>query len=179
MHKTTIDNKRTVTMTFRVTRDTMEKLRHNAKSRGISLNMFINQIFKNYADWYMFESKIGMIPISKPVLIELFKYLRKDEVIDIATNIGKIAIYDIAIFMNAKMDMDSFMTWFESRMRNSSIGVFHLVHDGIHTYTIKHDICLNWSLYQKVLLKVIFGDLYKKEVDIQISETSFTVHLEK
>jgi hypothetical protein len=178
-YKTTKDNKRTVTMTFRVKEDIMEKLRHNAKSRGISLNMLINQIFKNYADWYMFESKIGMIPLSKPILFELFKDLRKDEVIDIATNIGKIAICDIAIFMNAKMDMDSFMTWFESRMRNSSIGISHLVRARTHTYTIKHDICFNWSLYHKVLLEVIFGELYKKDVDIQISETSFTIHLEK
>jgi hypothetical protein len=178
-HKTTNDNKRTATMTFRVRRDIMEKLRHNAKIRGISLNMLINQIFKDYADWYMFESKIGMIPLSKPILIELFKDLRKDEVIDIATNIGKIAIYNIAIFMNVKMDIDSFMAWFEARMKNSSIGVSHIVHDKIHSYTIKHDICFNWSLYHKALLEVIFGELYKKEVDIQTSEASFTIHIEK
>ena len=64
-------------------------------------------------------------------------------------------------------------------MRNSSIGVYHLVHARTHTYTIKHDICFNWSLYHKVLLEVIFRELYKKDVDIQTSETSFTIHLEK
>jgi hypothetical protein len=157
----------------------MERLRRNAKNRGISLNMLVNQIFKNYVDWYMFESKIGMIPLSKPLFKELFKDLRKDEVIDIAANSGKNSIYDIASFMKAKMDIDSFMEWFESRMRNSSIGVFHTSNDVVHTYTIKHDICLNWSLYHKVLLELIFGEVFKKKVDIQISETSFTVIIEK
>ena len=179
MHNTTEENKRTITMTFRISKDVMEKLRHKAKEKGISSNMLVNQIFKNYVNWYKFEPKIGMIPLSKPIVISLFRDLRKDEIIDIATNNGKNAVYDIAVFMNAKVDIDSFLSWLESRMRNSSIHVSHIVKGTVHTYTFKHDICLNWSLYHKIILELIFGDVFKKTIDIQTAETSFTWQLEK
>ena len=120
-YDSTNNNKRTITMTFRIDEKIMNKLRIEAKNREISLNMLVNQIIKNFVDWFMFEPKVGMIPISKPVVVELFRDLKKDEIIDIATKIGKNAIYDIALFMKTKLDMDSFLEWIEARMKNSSI----------------------------------------------------------
>ena len=35
--------------------------------------MLVNHIIKNFVDWYMFEPKIGMVPISKPIVIESLK----------------------------------------------------------------------------------------------------------
>jgi hypothetical protein len=55
------------------------------------------------------EPKIGMIPISKPVVIELFRYLTKEEISNIASSIGKSAIYDITLFMKSKVDIDTFL----------------------------------------------------------------------
>jgi hypothetical protein len=166
-------------MTFRIDTNIMDKLRIEAKNREISLNMLVNQIIKSFVDWYVFEPKIGIIPISKPVVIELFKNLKKDEIIDIATKIGKNAIYDIALFMKSRIDMDSFLEWFEARMKNSSMHISHIVNGRTHTYTMKHDICLNWSLYNKTILDLIFDEIYRKRVDISISEGSFTITFEK
>jgi hypothetical protein len=173
------NNKRTTTMTFRIDKSIMDKLRVEANNRGISLNMLVNQIIKNFVDWYMFEPKIGMIPLSKPVVIELFRNLKEEEVLHIATGIGKNAIYDIALFMKTRIDMDLFLEWFESRMKNSSMHISHIVNGHTHTYTMKHDICLNWSLYYKTILDLIFYEIFKKRVDINISEGSFTITFEK
>jgi hypothetical protein len=52
-------------------------LRIEAKNREINLNMLINQIIKNFVDWFMFEPKVGIIPISKPVVVRLFRDLKK------------------------------------------------------------------------------------------------------
>ena len=71
------NSKRTITMTFRIDEKIMSKLRIEAKNRGISLNMLVNHIIKNFVDWYMFEPKIGMIPISKTVIVELFRDLKE------------------------------------------------------------------------------------------------------
>ncbi len=173
------NSRKTTSKTFRIDEDIMSKLRIEAKNRGISLNTLVNQIIKNFVDWYMFEPKIGMVPISKPVVIELFRDLRKDEIIYIATKIGKNAIYDIALFMRTKIDMDSFLQWLESRMLNSSMQISHTINDNIHTYTLKHDICLNWSLYHKVIFELIFDEFFGKSVYIDISEGSFTITFEK
>jgi hypothetical protein len=127
----------------------------------------------------MFESRIGMIPLSKPLVIALFKDLRKDEIVDLATNTGKTATFDIALFMKAKVDVESFLEWFESRMISSSINVSHIINGSTNTYIIKHDVCLNWSLYHKIILESIFDEYFKKDVDIKMSETSFTIQYEK
>ena len=44
---------------------------------------------------------------------------------------------------------------------------------------MKHDVCLNWSLYHKTILELIFDEIFKKSVDISISEGSFAITFEK
>lgn len=173
------DKKRTITMTFRIEKNIMTNLRREASSRGTSLNMLINQIFKNFVDWRVFETKIGMVPMPKPVVLEMFKNLSKDEIIDVAAGVGKREIHDIILFMKTKIDMDSFIEWISTRMRNSSMHITHLVNGNIHVYTMKHNVCLNWSLYHKIILESIFNEIIGKEVKIDISETAFTIRFEK
>jgi hypothetical protein len=83
------------------------------------------------------------------------------------------------LFMETKLDMDSFLEWFEARMKNSSVQISHIVHESIHTYTMKHDVCLNWSLCHKTILELIFDKIFKKSIVISISEGSFTITFEK
>jgi hypothetical protein len=170
---------KTITMTFRIDENVMRKLRIEAQHRDISLNTLVNQILKNFVDWYIFEPRVGMIPISRPVVIELFRKLKKEEIVDIATSVGKSATYDIALFMKSKLDIDSFLAWFEARMKNSSIQVVHTMESDIHTYMMKHDICENWSLYHKIILELIFNEILGKRVDITTSETTLTIRFEK
>jgi hypothetical protein len=65
-------------MTFRVYETSIRKLREEAENREISLNTLVNQIFKRYAEWGSYEPKVGMIPIAKPVLIQLFENISED-----------------------------------------------------------------------------------------------------
>ena len=127
----------------------------------------------------MFEVEVGMIPLSKPIVIDFFNSLAIEEIIDIATKVGKNAIFDIALFMKAKKDIDSFIEWFEMRMKNSSMIIFHLMQGNMNIYTVKHDVCLNWSVYNKIVLKLIFNEIFKKDVYIEVSEGSFTFTFEK
>ena len=59
-----VTSKKTATMTFRIDEDILNKLRTESEHRETSLNTFVNQIFKRYVEWDMFESKVGMIPIA-------------------------------------------------------------------------------------------------------------------
>ena len=49
-------------MTFRIEEDVLNKLRKESEHRETSLNTFVNQIFRLYVEWDMFESKVGMVP---------------------------------------------------------------------------------------------------------------------
>jgi hypothetical protein len=59
-----------------------------------------------------------MIPIAKPVVVELFGKMSKEEISNMALNIGKNVVHDTALFMKNRMDIDSFLSWFETRMNS-------------------------------------------------------------
>ena len=96
----------------------MRILREEAEHSGISLNSFVNLALKRFVEWDLYESKVGMIPMAKPIITELFNKMSKEEINDMAINIGKNTVHDIALFMKTKMDLISFLSWFEIRMKS-------------------------------------------------------------
>jgi hypothetical protein len=119
----------------------------------------------------MYESKVGMISILRPVAAELFRKMSKQEIIELATGIGKNATNDAALFMKNKMDLASFLSWLDARMRHSSVEISHNVEGSSHTYILKHDLGENYSLFQKTVLESIFNDVLGKRIDCSFSDT--------
>lgn len=168
-------DKKTITQTLRLNKAILSNLRKESDERGISLNLLVNQIFKNYADWNSFDTKIGMVSLPNAVILDIFKSLGKDKVIDIAYKVGKNEIQDIVLFMKYNVNIKSFMEWIQTRMKNSSMHINHKADQNIHIYTIRHNICLNWSLYHKIILEAIFKEVIHKDVEINISEKAFVI----
>lgn len=164
------DNKKTNTMTFRVDESIAKSLRAESRTKEVSLNTLVNQIFKRYVEWDMYETKVGMIPIAKPIVAVLFRNMKSEEVVNMATNVGKTAIRDMALFMKKRIDIDSFLSWFETRMWMSNIELSHEVVNDTHTYIMKHELGYNWSLYHKTTLELIFNEILGKRIDISISD---------
>jgi hypothetical protein len=116
-----------------------------------------------------------MVPLAKPIVQELFAKMSKEQIIDIAKHVGRNEVQNAAIFMKGgKIELDSFLSWFESRMKNSSIQISHEFDkkSRIHIYIIKHDICENWSLYFKEILEYIFNMVLDKRIEITIASHS-------
>jgi hypothetical protein len=171
--------KKTATMTFRIDENIVTKLRDEADNREISLNTLVNQILKRFVEWDLFEPKLGLIPMAKPLVVELFENMSENEIADIAKHVGKNTVRDTALFMKHKMDLESFLNWFETRMKASFVEVSHrIAEDGKHSYILKHDLGRNWSIYHKIILELIFNDVLGKRInDIIVSSTmlSFSV----
>ncbi len=167
-------HKRTVTMTFRIDEAVLNVLKEESDRKDISLNTLVNHVLRQYVDWDMYAAKAGMIPLAKPVVSALFDKMTEQEIIELASRIGQSAIHDITLFMKSKMDLQSFLSWFEMRMKNSSIEFSHKVENSTHTYVIKHDLGCNWSLYHKTLLQIMFNQIFGRQVNISIYDTTLT-----
>src|SRR5919107_5382459 len=165
-------NKKTTTMTFRIDDNVLKTLRAESERQYISLNTFVIQLLKHFVEWDMYESKVGMIPIAKPIVVELFNKMSKEEISKMALDIGKNAVHDISLFMKNKMDLDSFLSWFETRMNSSLTETNHSIQNGFHVYVLKHELGENWSLYHKIVLELMFNEVFEKAVDITISNTT-------
>jgi hypothetical protein len=174
---------KTTTMTFRIYENVLRELRKEAKDREISINVLVNQVFRRYIEWDSYEPKIGMIPIAKPVVMELFENISEAKIIEIAQNVGKDAVKDIALFMKHRMNVESFLEWFETRMKTSSIEISHQrLGDtyGVHSYMIKHDLGKNWSIYHKTIFEYILQDVLQKPMkNVLVTPTMFGFEFEE
>ena len=174
-----IDSKRTKPMTFRIENKILEKIREEGEKDQISVSNFINKILKRYIEWDSYAPKVGMIPMAKPVIASLFNMMNEEEILDLVSNFGKNVVQDIAYFMKMKTDPDSFLTWFEIRMRRSFVEFNHLQENDRHMYVLKHDLGYNWSLYHKKILEKIFNEIFNKPIHIAISDFMLTIQFEK
>ena len=164
-------------ITFRIDKDIISTVEQESKRRGINLNNMANQILKSYVDWDMLQARAGMIPIAKPLLVELLNKIGNEEIVNIASNVGRNTIKDIVSFMRNKMDLDSFLTWLELWLRkNSTSGYNHSIDEttNVHTYIIKHDLGEKWSLYHKTVLEVIFKEVLQKPL-INLTSSSMLI----
>ena len=166
------ETKKTSTMTFRIDDKVLKILRDESERQQVTLNNFINQLLKHFVECDIYEPKVGMIPIAKPIVIELFDKMSKEEISDMAFRIGKNVVHDIALFMKNRMDIDSFLSWFETRMNSSLTEINHSFENGFHVYVLKHELGENWSLYHKIVLELMFNEVFEKPVDIDITNNT-------
>lgn len=165
--------KRTSVITFRLDEEVTMKLRKESKSKEVSTNTLVNQALKQFLDWHVFQPHIGLVSINKHVLVKIFENLNEKEIIEMASTIGKEDVCTISLFMKGKINVNSFMSWFEMLMLNSSIKVSHSFDGYTHTYVMKHDLGKNWSLYHKIILGLVFEELFGKEINIEHNKSLF------
>lgn len=164
--------KKTSTMTFRLDENIIKGLRNESSNRKVSTNTLVNQALRQFLDWGMYESTIGFVIINKQVFVHVFGKLTQKEIMDIAARVGKDEVKNMAIFMKGKIDIQSFLSWFELRMINSSVQVSHIHEDDhFHRYVMKHELGKNWSLYHKTILELIFEEVFNKKMDVKIDKT--------
>lgn len=171
------------TVTFRIDDEVISIVEKESQHLRINLNNMVNQILKSYVDWDMLQARAGMIPIAKPILVELLKRISNEEIIRLATQVGKDTMKDIISFMKNKMDLDSFLTWLELWLRkNSTSGFRHNIDDDtkVHTYILKHDLGEKWSLYHRIILDLIFKEILQKPLlSLTSSDMLITFSFEK
>jgi len=166
-------------MSFRLESDVLDKLRKVAENQKVSLNVIANRVFSRYVEWDMFQPMVDMVPVAKPIINALFQKLAKDETVELAQKIGHKTVSDIATFMKGSMDIDSFVSWFETRIIMSDFDMNHTENGNKQTYIIKHDLGYNWSLYHMTVLELIFHDLFEKKIESEINDSMMQFSFEK
>ncbi|MGA8082634.1 MAG: hypothetical protein WB988_12295 [Candidatus Nitrosopolaris sp.] len=171
----------TTTITFRIDADTIDKLRVESTRHDVSLNTSVNKILKRHVQWDMFEPQAGTMPLAKPVVAELLANMSKEQITNLTKNVAKTAVQDILLVMKGKIDLDSFLSWFETLMKKAFIEINHTVenNDSTHRYTVKHNLGENWALLIKSLLQIIFNDVLGIRIDIiNLSNTTLVFQFE-
>jgi hypothetical protein len=172
-----VETREFVTVTFRINRKVIESFRKQSEESGISMNALVNQVLSHYIEWDSFEPRVGMIPFPKAVLAKIFAEMEADQIANLASSVGKNTAIDMAMFMKGRIDVLGFISWIESRMKNSGFEIMHRIDStkGIHVVTIKHDLGKNWSTYLKIMLESILVDFFKKQSDFIVSDSMLSI----
>src|SRR5215831_3635558 len=165
-----------ITKSFRLDEDLITKITQEAKNNNTSLNAEINTLLRKYIEWDMLASKVGMIPIAKPVLSEIVQGIMTKEVIDLANRVAKQAIREIVYFMTANLTLESFLSWLKTRMEHCAELNYVIEKNSITPQIkiiFKHDMGENWSIYHKIILEYIFNEILGMNTfEINVSNTT-------
>jgi len=169
-----------LTKSFRLDADIIRKLEQQAKNNNTSLNAEVNSILRKYVDWDMFASKVGMIPIARPILSEIFQnIMTKEQVIELANNVAKNTIHEMVLFMKGNLTLEIFLSWLITRMEQCSEVNYYNEHNTTNPQSkiiFKHDLGVNWSVYHQIIIEHIIHEILgKNDVGITISSTMISL----
>ena len=118
-----------------------------------------------------------MIPINSVVLKELFHNLDKDQVIKLAKDVAKDAVYSLILFMNGKVDFNILVSWYQERMRHCSEISEKQIDNNQYKIIFKHELGENWSLYHKTIIESLCHDYLSKPIEINITSSTIVFNI--
>jgi hypothetical protein len=154
----------TETITLRLEKKILVKLRRESEQNQTSLNTLANQIFRQHIDWHSKAYKAGYVPLQKPVIIKLLDRLSEEDVIRVAEEVSKDMFKDVMLLLRDENDLVSTLNVIETWVRVSGFPYKIEVDDDkeVYSYVIQHDMGKKFSLLLATRARVILERLEKQ-----------------
>jgi hypothetical protein len=158
---------------FRMEEDLVKLLEKEANNRKISVSSLVNTLLRTHFTYQKYFEELGFIPVSKDFLRKVFSAILQNEAEEVGKSLGfSLANEYVSIFF-PQLDSSTLIQFLEmwlGRFQSLRHRVEETASHGIkrHTFSVDHDINLNFSIALKVMLVgliepiiktiVIFGD---------------------
>jgi hypothetical protein len=154
----------TETITLRLEKKILTKLRRESEQNQTSLNTLANQIFRQHIDWHSKASKAGYVPLQKPVIIKLLDRLSEEDVIRAAEEVSKNMFKDVMLLLRDENDLVSTLNVIETWIRVSGFPYKLEVDEEkeVYSYVIQHDMGKKFSLLLATRARIILERLEKQ-----------------
>lgn len=171
----------TESITFRLEKSFIDKLKDDSGQKQISLNSLVGHIFKQYLDWNSNAGRALLVPFPRALLVKIMDKMSDEEIVDLAKYIADEEIEDIILLLKSNYTPQSFLDVIVSWLDVSNMPYRHSENGAIHSYVIQHDMSKKWSLYLGELFKHVFENLLKRRFDYTITKNTiaFKVDLGK
>ena len=152
-------------ISFRVSRNILYKLKQEAKQKEISVDTLMTQIAKQHAEWHANASQIGFISVRKTLIMKLLDEIRDNEKIkEIAREVARESS-DSLHFLKEQynVSIESALDFIEVWIKEAGYPYVHDISDvdrSIHHFVIQQDMGLKWSLYLSEILRNLFEELF-------------------
>lgn len=138
----------TDTVSFRIDSSLRANLEAEAVKNRTSLNTLVSQILSRYADWWRYAGKLGLIPVSKDLLRDVFKSLDKPELEDLGRRFAETSGREHVLYLYQQVSLGTILQFLD--LWSSHFDAYEHRYDGkMHFYTVHHDVNLNFSIFVK------------------------------
>ncbi len=172
------DNNGKEHVSFRIEKDHLKRLQSEAKQNHVSLNVLVNQIIRQYQEWYSISSKIGEVPIRKNILSMFVEKIDTSDLIEIARYSANTYFKNVILMFKGEFTLSAWIEVLESWIKVAGFPYKHEVDHNQHTLIIQHDMGNKFSIFEKELLGTIFNMFkIKPEFDLTDNSISFKFNL--
>jgi hypothetical protein len=158
----------TESLTLRIDKGLLDKLRKESEQKMVSINSLTNQIIKSYIKWYSPAQRAGIMFVPKCLLIPLINNLAEYQILNIADEFKKSGYEETLLMMSKEYSLPVILDLFDSWLNVSNMQFDRESSENSLTYIINHGMGKKWSLF----LEKVFWYIVK---DLEITGATFDV----
>jgi hypothetical protein len=158
----------TESLTLRIDKVLLDRLRKESERKMVSINTLTNQIINSYIKWYSPAQRAGIMFVPKRLLIQLIDNLATYQIESIANEFKKSGYEETLLMMSKEYSLPAVLDLFDSWLNVSNMQFDRESSENSLKYIINHSMGKQWSLF----LEKVFWYIVK---DLQITGATFDV----
>jgi len=176
MRRQAEEEKRTDSITLRVEKKVLDKLRDEANRKMKSVNILGNQILKFYVNWHSPAIDAGFVYIDKKNLSRILDRLTEKEIDQILDEYFDTEFVGRLKMMTGDTGLERFLRAMEGWMSGSGLRYRYIADNGTRVYVVQHDTGKNAAYYMKGYYKRALEFMNVK--NLQVKSTNDTLWIE-
>lgn len=166
------------TVTFRIDKEVLDKIKSHASFERITLNALVNQLLSHAVDWDLVASKSGWVPVSKVLLMAWFDRLDDKVIQSIAEEKGRLISRDMLYAMKGKYDVWEWISVLRGRAKAAGFSFTQIEDKNELKFVMRHDMGIKWSKHLKYFYESAFKEL-DCSVKFDLTENTIVYKLDK
>ena len=171
--------RQTESLTLRLDKGLLDKLRKESEQKMVSINSLTNQIISSYIKLYSPAQRAGITFIPKSILIPIIDSLAEYQIANIAEVFRKNGYEETLLMMSKDYSLSVILDLFDSWLNVSNMQFDRVSGENSLTYIINHGIGKKWSLFVEKVFWYIVKDLgiTGATFDVRDGSVSFKINL--
>jgi predicted DNA-binding ribbon-helix-helix protein len=157
-------------VTLRLDKDILDKLRREAKEKQVSLNVLVGQIALQHLDWHAYASKAGFLAVTRGTIQKTLEKITEKDAVEIGEYVAKKESKEFITMLRNDYSVTSALQVLDTWLKIVGYPYRHEVRGSEHSYIIQHEMGKKWSLYLKELFRLISEDFGLPRVDFDVNE---------
>ena len=171
--------RQTESLTLRLDKGLLDKLRKESEQKMVSINSLANQIISSYIKWYSPAQRAGITFVPKSVLIPIIDSLAEYQIANVAEEFRKNGYEETLLMMSNEYSLSLILDLFDSWLSVSNLQFNREASENSLKYIINHGMGKKWSLFLEKVFWYIVKDLgiTKAGFDVRDSSVTFKINL--